>query len=261
MTEQNRGVLDPGEDPAAAGEAAKEALAQAQAAQNAQPEGTPDAGDTPVPDQTGADPATDGVADTPAVDADSFDLTGDTTPEGEALSDLVEEQILKNGKFSDHFKGKLKEKGLDPGTIQDLEAGALHRRTQGIQDFIQHAGGGETFGKIQKWAQENLPMEERQFYMDAAQSKDAMARQVAARDLAAKYAAANRGPAQLDGRRPQAQPDNFEYKGPQQMVDMMGDVRQSAVGTTQADYLEERGKTALATADHLGIVPQIRGRS
>lgn len=258
MTENNGASVEPGADPIAEADAAREQLAQSQQKQQ---EGPPDIGDSPDPGSPDPEPSSDGGVDDQPVEPDAFDLSGEKTEEGVDWSAQIEEQIFKNGKFSDHFKAKLaKDRGYSKDEIQDLEAGALHRRTESIRDFMNHAGGRE-FTRVQEWAKSNLPKAERDAYVNAAQSKDPVTRQIAARDLLSRYRAAGGGESnQMDGVPSRPAPSGPQINSPQDMVGILNDPRGMSAGASREQYNQDKAKAAASFADMLGISVNARPR-
>jgi len=249
MSENTPTQVEPSADPMAEAEAAKAALEQAQN----QPQESPDAGESAPDGDTDPQPSTDGGGDDVDVDPESFNLSAEETEEATDWSEQVEEQIFKHGKFTDHFKSKLaKDRGLSKGEIADMEAGALHRRTESVRDFMQTAGGQE-FVEVQKWAQSTMSKEERDYYTSAAMDKNEHARRAAARDLLARYRASGHASAQIDGRPARPAQTGPQISGPQDMVNILNDSRGMSSGRSREQYEQERAQAALAFADFLDI--------
>lgn len=234
------------------GEAAKAQLQAMQAqAQGAASEPAVPTGDAPTAEPGSGQPQEE-------VDPNSLDLVGDPDTEvvEAGMDDEIDEQIVKHQKFTDHFKKKLKEKGLGPDAIRALETGALANRTETIRDFIANAGGQE-FPQVQEWAKSGaLTKEEQAGYQAAAQSKDQFMRQAAARDLLTRYRAAGgvTPTNHLDGHAASRQQQGYSFEGPSDMLSVLNnDPRMNSGGRVGQQYNQHKQAAAAGLADQLGI--------
>ncbi len=133
---------------------------------------------------------------------------GDPTPaEGTLDLEGLQTEFFRDGDLSEASRKAVSEQLFHPdanpkvvkqyidGYLENLRISVgTYEAAQSEARFV-HAGGKETYTKVQAWANENLPVEERVAYNKAATGEDPATAKLAIEGITAKYLAATSGSA------------------------------------------------------------------